>query len=53
MSKCDATTGGWYYDTDPSVTPPTKIILCPATCGAVKLSSSPVEVLLGCKTIIK
>jgi len=51
-ASCDPKEGGWYYD-DPSKTNPTKILLCPATCEGVKLSEEGVEVLLGCKTILK
>ncbi len=51
-SQCDPVEGGWYYD-DPTKQHPTKIILCPATCEGVKLSSEGVSVMLGCKTIVK
>jgi hypothetical protein len=51
-AQCDPTEGGWYYD-DPSKANPTKILLCPATCEGVKLSEEGVEVILGCKTILK
>lgn len=48
---------GWYYDVDPaSGGTPTKIILCPTTCSAVKTDSggaAKVDILLGCKTIVK
>lgn len=45
---CDATTGGWYYD---DANAPTKILLCPTTCNAVKADPmTKVNVLLGCKT---
>ena len=52
---CDAA-GGWYYDVSPAGgAEPTKIILCPATCDAVKkgTGAAKVDVLLGCKTIVK
>jgi hypothetical protein len=52
---CDAA-GGWSYDVDPSTgATPTKIVLCPATCDAVKQSSgaAQVDIVLGCKTIVK
>lgn len=39
---------GWYYD-NPAA--PTKVILCPATCQAVKGDQSPkLEILFGCKS---
>jgi hypothetical protein len=48
VSACDATTGGWYYD-NPSA--PTKMLLCPAICNAVKADpKASIGVLLGCQT---
>lgn len=47
---------GWYYDVDPASGTPTKIILCPASCDAVKAGSgagAKVDVLLGCQTIVR
>ncbi len=47
---------GWYYDVDPSSGTPTKITLCPTSCNDVKSGSgtgAKVDVLLGCKTIVK
>jgi hypothetical protein len=48
---------GWYYDADPATGgTPTKIILCPTTCSAVKSDSggaAKVDILLGCKTLVK
>lgn len=42
---------GWYYD-NPSK--PQKIVLCPASCAAVKADpTGKVNVLLGCKTIVR
>lgn len=47
-SSCDAS-GGWYYD-DP--TTPTEIILCPATCDAVRTDTAgKIDVLFGCDTV--
>lgn len=53
-SGCDAA-GGWTYDTDPSTGGfPTKIILCPSTCDAVKKATgAKVEMVLGCKTVVQ
>ena len=44
---CGATTGGFYYD-DPDQ--PQRIVLCPATCKAVRegTSAAKVDVVLGC-----
>ena len=47
---------GWYYDVDPATGGmPTKIILCSSTCDAVKVESgaAKIEILLGCKTLVK
>ena len=33
---CDPTSGGWYYDVNPTKGEPTKISLCPASCNALK-----------------
>lgn len=52
-ADCDPTTGGWYYDSDPKVQNPSKILLCPATCEQVKLSDEGVTVMLGCLSLVK
>jgi len=51
-AACDPVTGGWYYDVDPSMSAPTKIIVCPETCGSFGLGGQ-VDVQLGCKTETK
>jgi hypothetical protein len=52
VNGCDPNTGGWYYDVNPSSGTPTKILLCPASCNAVKADSQgKIDVLLGCKSI--
>jgi hypothetical protein len=39
---------GWYYDFPPPATP-TKIVLCPNSCGPLQMADgSEVKVLLGC-----
>lgn len=45
--QCGATTGGFYYD-DPKL--PKRIVLCPASCEAVKkgTNEAKVDVFLGC-----
>jgi hypothetical protein len=54
VDKCDPKTGGWYYDTDPNVTPPSKIITCPASCTAFQAATdASVEIALGCMTEVK
>ena len=54
-AACDAATGGWYYDVEPSVGPPTKIIACPTTCSTFSAapSGASVAIELGCQTFIK
>jgi hypothetical protein len=47
VAQCGATTGGFYYD-DPKE--PKRIVLCPASCEAVKggTDDAKVDVFLGC-----
>jgi hypothetical protein len=54
-SQCDATTGGWYYDQDPTAgATPTQIIACPTSCTAFQAATdASVEIALGCQTIVK
>lgn len=50
---CDAS-GGWYYDVSPTGGGiPTKVILCPTTCDAVKAAGGQVDVVIGCKTQVR
>ena len=50
--RCDPMKGGWYFDVDPtSGTTPGRVLLCDASCNAIKASAgSRVEVSYGCKT---
>jgi hypothetical protein len=52
---CDPTTGGWYYDQDPTMgAVPTQIIACPTSCTSFQAAKdASVEIALGCQTIIK
>ena len=52
---CDATTGGWYYDEDPTTgATPTQIIACPTSCTAFQAANdASVEIALGCQTVVK
>jgi hypothetical protein len=54
-ADCDATTGGWYYDVDPSAGgTPTKIIMCPATCDAFSATvGGEIAIRVGCKTVLQ
>lgn len=50
---CDPADGGWYYDKDPNgAAAPTKILMCPATCGALQGNGGKLSIRLGCKTIV-
>jgi len=53
-SKDACSKGGWYYDIDPSVGTPTKIIACDSTCADFQAdnSSGHVDIVLGCATIV-
>jgi hypothetical protein len=48
-SKCDATLGGWYYD---SAADPKSIKLCPATCAEFHKAGQTVDlgIQIGCLT---
>lgn len=47
------TSGGWYYDIDPSFGAPTRINMCQATCDKLGArSDTALHVELGCKTVV-
>ena len=49
--RCDPVRGGWYYDVDPMVGTPTRVITCPATCVALKSDTQGrIDLRFGCKT---
>ena len=51
--KCDAMTGGWYYDNDPAgFETPAKILMCPATCDNLEEVGGQVEIEIGCQTVV-
>jgi hypothetical protein len=51
---CDPLQGGWYYDTDPAVDDPTRIIVCPTTCTTFQgATNASVDIAVGCQTIVK
>jgi hypothetical protein len=51
LARCDAMRGGWYYDIDPAMGRPTRIIACPATCDRFKADAkATVEIRFGCAT---
>ena len=45
--RCDATSGGWFYDDDAQ---PSRLIACDATCVALKAGGT-VQVVLGCPQV--
>jgi hypothetical protein len=48
--NCDAA-GGWFYDVDPAVGAPSRIMTCPTTCDAFqKTDMGSVKIELGCET---
>jgi Mg-chelatase subunit ChlD len=51
MAGCDPTRGGWYYDVDPAMGKPTRVLVCPSTCQQFKKDgSAKVDLLFGCAT---
>jgi hypothetical protein len=50
--RCSADKGGWYYDNLPaSATPPTRVIICPASCARLSGDSgAQVDLVFGCAT---
>jgi hypothetical protein len=51
--KCDPMRGGWYYDTDPAVADPTKVVVCEKTCSVFKADPvGKVQIGFGCKTVV-
>lgn len=52
-AACDAD-GGWFYDSDPAVTAPTRIILCPTTCQSAQASTdASIQIQLGCMSRVR
>jgi hypothetical protein len=54
MAACDPTRGGWYYDVDPAMGKPTRVLVCPSTCQRFKqdgsAGSAKVDLVFGCAT---
>jgi hypothetical protein len=50
--RCTPDKGGWHYDADPRTGgAPTRVVLCPSTCQAVKAAAAAtVELRFGCRT---
>jgi hypothetical protein len=53
LAACNKTTGGWYYDVEPSTAvTPTKVLMCPATCTMFgKNEGGEVDIRVGCQTV--
>jgi hypothetical protein len=51
---CDPTRGGWYYNVDPDAgQPPTQVMLCDASCKAIKADRrAKVSLRFGCRTVV-
>ena len=51
MDRCDPMRGGWYYDTNPAMGKPARVMICPASCSQFKTDkSAQVELVFGCAT---
>ena len=52
-SKCDPVKGGWYYDVDPMMGTPARVIMCEATCKKFKMDATAnIELRFGCQTVV-
>jgi hypothetical protein len=52
-ADCHPTRGGWYYDVNPAMGTPTRVIACDATCRRFKAEpTAKVELRFGCKTVV-
>ncbi|MBW2522835.1 MAG: hypothetical protein JRI23_01605 [Deltaproteobacteria bacterium] len=49
--SCHPNDGGWYYDTDPAVDEPAKILMCPATCDLLQAGGD-LSIRVGCETVV-
>ena len=51
--RCDPARGGWYYDSDPATTTPTRVLLCDSICkSVVGDETGAIELRFGCRTRI-
>jgi hypothetical protein len=50
-AHCDAASGGWYYDVDPMMGTPSRVLICPASCERFKGDAAArVDLVFGCAT---
>ncbi|HVY29504.1 MAG TPA: vWA domain-containing protein [Polyangiaceae bacterium] len=47
LAACAAGEKDWYYDSD---TAPTKVLMCPAACDALKTGGGSIDIVFGCAT---
>lgn len=47
MAACATGEKNWYYDSD---TAPTKVLMCPAACDALKTGGGSIDIVFGCAT---
>jgi len=45
--------GGWYYDVDPSTGAPSRLNMCKSSCERADSSATGIRVELGCKSVVK
>jgi hypothetical protein len=52
-ARCAEVPDAWYYDPDPAVGTPTRIIACPQTCGKITSTlNGQVSIQLDCRTVV-
>jgi hypothetical protein len=53
--RCDLAPNGngWYYDVDPNMATPSRVLLCPAVCERIKADpQGAIELRFGCQSIV-
>lgn len=49
-AACVAGEQNWYYDDENA---PTKVVMCPAACDTLKVGNGRIDILFGCKTVVR